>query len=195
MTIFDIIGEIAGQILVEAVFNIPIRIYKWVSGKQIAPINGYRTERKKFIKFDVARKAFLVWENNIESLKKKVKYGLEAMNENVDVTAFEFLTIGQRTIIKPSASLSFYSFHFLVRWLAKDDTKTIGIVETARTAYTTYNDPNSENLIGQTAKGDKFFISLGDEHSRKQFLRINRDIKTIADYDVTTVKAGLSHYG
>lgn len=135
----------------------------------------------------------MTWETEIEHLKYKLLDGLETMNEKLHVTDFEFTTIDNRTVIQPPTSISFYSFHFLVQWLAEHKVKTLGIVETVRTAYTTYNDPYSENLIGQTDKGKKFFISLMEGYSKTQFLRINRDILTNEDYDVVTIKSELAH--
>jgi hypothetical protein len=193
MIIFEAIGEFFGQIFIESVFySIPVKIYEWVTGKD-SGLNGYRTEQKKFINFSVAKKFLLTQGTDIEHLKCKVKDGLETMNEELMVMNFQFKTIDQRTIIQPPTSISFYSFHFLVQWLTENKINTIGVVETAQTSYTTYNDPNSENLIGQTSKGKRFFISLMEDYSKRQFLRINRDIKTIDDYDVLALKSGLAH--
>jgi len=193
MAIFEFLAEVVGQIVVEAVFNIPVMIYEWLTGKRTNLINGYRTEQKKFIKFSAAKKFLMTWETDIEHLKYKVTDGLETMNEKLDVTDFQFKTIDQKTIIQPPTSISFYSFHFLVQCLTEDKIKTVGIVETARTAYTTYNDPDSENLIGQTDRGKRFFISLMEDYSKTQFLRMNKDIKTNDDYDVLTIKSELAH--
>ena len=193
MIIFEAIGEFLAQIFIESVFySIPVDIYEWVTGKKTG-LNGYRTEQKKFIKFSVAKKFLLTWEADIEHLKFKMTDGLETMNEKLRITDFHFKTFDQRTIIQPPTSISFYSFHFLVQWLTEEKIKTIGIVETARTAYTTYNDKDSENLIGQTDKGKKFFISLMEDYSKTQFLRVNRDIKTNDEYDVLTIKSELAH--
>jgi len=115
------------------------------------------------------------------------------MNENLDLNDFHFATTNQKTIIQPPTSISFYSFHFLIQWLTLNKIPTVGIVETGRTVYTAYNDSDSENLIGQANKGKKFFISLMEDHSSRQFLRINREIKTIDEYDVFTLKSSLAH--
>lgn len=130
----------------------------------------------------------MTWETDIEHLKYRIADGLETMNEKITVTDFRFKTTDERTIIQPPMSISFYSFHFLIRWLAEYKVKTVGIVESARTTYVTYNDPDSENLIGQTEKGQKFFISLMEDYSKRQFLRINRNIKTIQEFDILTIK-------
>jgi hypothetical protein len=193
MVIFEFIAEVVGQIVVEAVFNIPVLIYEGVTGKKTRLINGYRTEQKKFVKFSVAKKFLLTWETDIEHLKSKMTDGLATMNEKLDVTNFQFIAIDQRTIIQPPTSISFYSFHFLVQSLTEEKIQTLGIVETVRTAYTTYNDPDSENLIGQTNRGKKFFISLMEDYSKTQFLRINRNIRTNKDYDILTIKSELAH--
>ena len=192
MIVFEAIGEFFGQIFIESVFySIPVKIYEWVTGKK-TKLNGYRTEQKKFIKFSVAKKFLLTRETDIEHLKYKMSDGLETMNEKIKVTDFQFKIMVQRTIIQPPTSISFYSFHFLVQWLTEEKINTIGIVETRRTAYTTYNDPGSENLIGQTDKGSKFFISLMEDYSTTQFLRVNSDIKTNDDYDVFKIKSELA---
>jgi hypothetical protein len=193
MVIFEFIAEVVGQIVVEAVFNIPVLIYEGVTGKKTRLINGYRTEQKKFVKFSVAKKFLLTWETDIEHLKSKMTDGLATMNEKLNVTNFQFIAIDQRTIIQPPTSISFYSFHFLVQSLTEEKIQTLGIVETVRTAYTTYNDPDSENLIGQTNRGKKFFISLMEDYSKTQFLRINRNIRTNKDYDILTIKSELAH--
>jgi hypothetical protein len=193
MAAFEFIGEVFGELILEGVFvRIPVRIYEWITGKETG-IDGYRTEYKKFIKFSVARKFLLTRETDIEHLKSKLTDGLEAINEKLDISDFQFITTDQKTIVQPPTSVSFYSFHFLVQWLTEYKIETVGMVETARTVYTIYNDPDSENLIGQTDKGKKFFISLTEDYSKRQFLRINRDIKTIDDYDVLAIKSGLAH--
>ena len=185
---FEIIGEIFAEIILEGVFvRIPVRIYEWITGKDTG-IYGYRTEYKKFIKFTGAKKFLLAWEKDVEHLKDKLADGLETMNEKLTANDFEFTMLDDRIIIQPPPSISFYSFHFLVQWLAEYKITTVGIVETLRTSYTTYNDPNSENLIGQTDKGKKFFISLMENFSRRQFLRINRNIETLEEFDVEKVK-------
>ena len=185
--------EFFGGIILEVVFvRIPVKLYEWITGKEIA-INGYRTEYKKFIRFSGAQKLLLTWETDIEHLKDKLTDGLETINEKLNITDFRFTTFEQKTIVQPPSSISFYSFHFLVQWLTEYKINTVGMVETARTVYTTYNDPNSEHLIGQTDKGKKFFISLTENYSNRQFLRINRDLITIDDYGVLAIKSGLAH--
>jgi hypothetical protein len=192
MAVFEVIGQIFAEIILEGVFvRIPIKIYEWITGREIK-LDGYRTEYKKFIKFSVARKFLLTWEKDIEHLKDKLTDGLEAMNEKLTINDFTFTILDDKTIIQPPASISFYSFHFLVQFLPEYKITTLGIVETIRTIYTTYNDPNSEHLIGQTATGKKFFISLTDDYSKRQFLRINRNIETIEDFDVAKIKRDIA---
>jgi|GEM_PF-6461373 len=188
MPIFEAIGEFFGQIFVESfLVSGPVKIYEWLTGKETG-IDGYRTEQKKFIKFSLAKKFLLTWEMDMTHLRDKLTDGLETMNEELKTNEFQFTTLRDKTIIQPSSSISFYSFHFLVRWLTEHKIKTVGVVERARTIYTTYNDPNSEKLVGQTNKGKKFFISLMEDYSKRQFLRINRDIVTIEEFDVTKIK-------
>jgi hypothetical protein len=188
MFIFEFIGEIVGQVIVETfIYRFPVEIYEWITGKE-ARINGYRTEQRKFIKFSVAKKFLVTWETDLDHLKFKLTEGLELMNEKLKSYDFQFVVLGDKTIIQPPASISFYSFHFLIQSLAEHKIRTVGVVETLRTIYTTYNDPNSVNLIGQTDKGKKFFITLMEDYSKRQFLRINRDIVTSEDFDVSKIK-------
>lgn len=191
MLIFEIIGEIFGHIFLDAIIRIPVKIYEWFTGKETGLFSGYKTEKKKFIKFNTAKKFILAWES-IEQIKSKIAVGLDAIDEQFHIVNFEFKIIDQMTIVQPPASISFYSYHFLVQWLAENNGKSIGIVETTRTAYTTYYDPDSENLIGQTDKGEKFFISLTEDYSKAQFLRVNSTIKTNEEYDVARIKRDLA---
>jgi hypothetical protein len=141
----------------------------------------------------VANKILLTWENDIAHLTDKLEEGLETMNEKLRTIDFQFTALGDKTVIQPPTSVSFYSFHFLVQWFAENKIKTVGVVETVRTIYTTYNDPYSEHLIGQTDKGRKFFISLMEDYAKRQFLRINRDIETSEEFDVARMKSELAH--
>jgi hypothetical protein len=193
MAIFEVIGEVIAQIFIESVFfSGPVKIYERLTGKSTRH-NGYRTEQKKFIKFSVAKKFLLTWETDIDHLRSKLTEGLELMNEKLKSHNFQFVALGDKIIIQPPTSISFYSFHFLVQSFAEYKIRTIGVVETLRTTYTAYNDPNSENLIGQTDKGKKFFISLMEDYSKRQFLRVSRDIVTSEEFDVSKVKSELAH--
>lgn len=193
MAVFEAIGEFFVTTIFEGLFyGIPVRIYEWITGKDTG-VHGYRTEQKKFIKFSAAKKFLLNWEKDLDHLKHELTEGLELMNEKLKAQDFKFVTLGDKTIIQPPTSISFYSFHFLVQYLAEHKVKTLGVVETARTIYTTYNDPNSENLIGQTDKGKKFFITLMEDYSKRQFLRVNRDIVTSEEFDVSKIKSELAH--
>jgi hypothetical protein len=129
----------------------------------------------------------------MDHLRCKLTEGLELMNEKLKSHNFQFVALGDKTIIQPPTSISFYSFHFLVQSFDEYKIRTIGVVETLRTTYTVYNDPNSENLIGQTDKGKKFFISLMEDYSKRQFLRVSRDIVTSEEFDVSKVKSELAH--
>jgi hypothetical protein len=193
MAVLEAIGEFFATLIFEGVLHsIPVKIYEWITGKD-SGVNGYRTEQKKFIKFSVAKKFLLTQDTDIENLKYKIADGLETLNEKLRITDFQFKTLTHRAIVQPPASISFYSFHFLVQWLTEHKINTVGVVETPRTVYTTYNDPNSENLIGQTDKGKKFFISLMEDYSKRQFLRINRDIVTSDEFDVTRIKSEIGY--
>jgi len=192
MTIFEVIGEIAGRIFIETIFySGPVKIYEWLTGKE-AVVNGYTTRQKKFIKFSAAKKLLITWTTDTVHLTETLGEGLETINEKLRAKDFQFTTLDDKVIIQPPASISFYSFHFLAQWLAEYKIKALGVVETARTVYTVYNDPNSENLIGQTDEGKKFFISLMEDYSKRQFLRINRDIETIDAFDVARIKSEIA---
>lgn len=191
MAILEVIGELVVQIFFESIlYSITVKIYEWVTGKNTG-ILGYRTEVKKFIKFEVSKKYYLSWETDMANLKDKLKEGLEKSDAKQDVDEFQFTRVGERTVIQPPMSISFYSFHFLVQWLTDRKIKTVGIVETSRTAYTTYSDPNSEYLIGETSKGKRFFITLMEDYSKRQFLRLNKGIETIEEFGVERIREEL----
>ena len=192
MAILEAIGEVTIRILIEV---IPAKIVRWVTGKDTGFISGYRTEQKKPINFTLAKKFLLTWEDDIAHLKSNIAEGLETMNEQLDVDTFQFKPIDKRIVVEPPTLISFYAFHFLLQWLAGNKIKTIGVVESAGTTYTTYDDPDSENVIGETDRGDKFFITLMEDYSDIQFLRINRDIETIKGYDVLSIKNSLVRSG
>lgn len=115
MVIFGIIGELAVRIFAEVlIFSLPVRIYEWITGKDTG-IHGYRTEYKKFIKFNMASKCLLAWEADAEDVKYKLTEGLEALGQKLDVADFRFVTIDQRTVVYPRAPISFYSFLIFVK--------------------------------------------------------------------------------
>jgi hypothetical protein len=152
MSIFETIGEwIMESFFHGLLFDGVSGIYNRLTGKKRV-IHAYRTEQKKFIKFSVANKFLLTKEKDLNHLKEKLTDGLDALNEKLVANNFQFIAVGDETIVQPPASISFYSFHFLVQWLTEYKIKTLGVVETARTVYTTYNDPNSENLIDKRTR-------------------------------------------
>lgn len=55
MVIFEIIGEIVTQLFLESIVYIPGKIRRWITGRD-ARLNGFSTERKRFINFAVADK-------------------------------------------------------------------------------------------------------------------------------------------
>jgi hypothetical protein len=163
MAVFEAIGELFVTIIFEGLFySVPVRIYEWVTGKDTG-LQDYRTELKKFIKFSVAKKCLLTWETDLDHLKHELTEGLELMNEKLMTQDFKFVTLGDKTIIQPPTSISFYSFHFLVQSLAEHKVKTLGVVETARTIYTTYNDPKfrKSNRTNRQTKEVLHFINGG----------------------------------
>ncbi len=70
----------------------------------------------------------------------------------------------------------FELFHFIVKDFEEHNIKTVGVVETKRTAYTVYQNLYSELFIGQTDKSVPFFIDLSDYYKRRQFLRMNNNM-------------------
>src|SRR5262245_14199893 len=119
MIIFDFLGGVLGEIVagafLEGLFKLPVKIYEWITGKKTRRYS-YRTEYKKFIKFSVATKFLLAWETDIENLKEKLVKALDATNENISITDFQFTPLSKKTVVQPPASISFSAFHFLVRW-------------------------------------------------------------------------------
>ncbi len=173
-------------------FAVVTTAYELISGN--SALDGkYKTTRKKFLNFREAKKMILTWETNQQRLLDKVEEGLALMNETLTTKEFSLMEIHNKTMIQPPISISFHSFHFLVQFLNSEKTKSIGIVETTRTTYTVYNDPESENLIGQTDKGLKFYISLMEDHERLQFLRISEGIVALDEFDVRKVKNELKN--
>ena len=190
MALFDVIGEVVGRIFLEA---IPAKIAQGVGGNYSRRVADYRTDEKKYIQFDLAHKLLLTWGNDTGLLKSKLADGLKALNEDLDITAFQFTIMDEKTVVQPPKSVTFFTFHFLVRWLARRNIKTIGFVEAELTTYTTYSDPKSDALIGETDKPEKFFISLREDYSKTQFLRINSSIKTVEEYNVAAIERALAY--
>lgn len=182
---FEVIGEIVAEGFFHLIIRIPIFLFECVTGK--STINGYRTEYKRYIKFEVARKHILVWDVPPNELSVKLKNALEATKEQHDLNEFHLSIAKDVTIVHPPNSISFYSFHFLVKLLGQHYLKAVGVAETTRTVYTTYNDPKSANLIGKTEDGKRFFISLKENYSKKQFLRIDRNIETLDHFDIQNI--------
>jgi hypothetical protein len=195
MPIFDSIGDLIGQTFLENIFTRgPVAIYEALTGKKRTTYT-YKTERKQFIGFTSATKFILTWEKDIDHLKEKLNDGFDAENVRLSANNFQFIPLGNKTIIRPPESISFYMFHFLLQWFSAYKIQSVGIVETARASYTAYNDPNSEYIIGQTDSGQKFFISLTDDYSKRQFLRINKSIQTFDDFDIARLQSEIKHHG
>ncbi|MBL0740743.1 hypothetical protein [Chryseolinea lacunae] len=185
---FEIIAETAAEVVVEVLFRIPVILYRWITGKDGERINDYKTDRKRFIQFEGMKKRILVEERDIALVKSKISETLGELAESLVIDDFQFQTTDQGTIIHAPRSISFFTFHFLIQALGRRDIVAIGLVESTRFAYSAYNDPNSVNVIGQTYMGNRFFISLVEDYSKKQFLRVNNRIKTNPAYKVRALK-------
>jgi hypothetical protein len=191
MAILEAMGELIIEIFFESVIlEIPAKIYRRVTGRNTES-SDYNTEARKFIRFSAAKKFYLVWETDIENLEEKLGAGLNACRGKIKASDFQFTVVDKKTFVQPPPSISFHTFHFLVQWLEQYRYTTVAIVETPWTAYTAYCDPNSENLIGQTSRDKKFFISLTEKYSKRQFLRLNRSIKTIDGFNVEQMREEL----
>ena len=187
MAFFEVIGEfVASVILRGMVYRMPVRIYQWITGN--ADIVRYRTEYKKFVKFSAAKKYVIVWQTDTEYLRNLLTELPGRSNDKIRVADFHFTGVRHMTIMQPPSSISFYLFHYLIQRLSDHKIKTVGLVETTHTAYTTYSDPDSENLIGETDAGKRFYISLLDDYSKRQFLRVNRDIITNPEFEMLKIK-------
>ncbi len=189
MPVFEAIGEFIKEIFFEGIITTgPVAIYNAFRGKK-TNVNTYKTEKKKFLDFRSASKVMITWEKDINHLKDKLNSGFDAENVRLSANSFQFKAFGNKTMVQPPVSMSFHMFHFLLQWLSEHKIQSVGIVETKRTSYTAYNDPNSENIIGQTDKGQKFFISLTEDYSKRQFLRINRNIQTSDEFDIAQIRS------
>jgi hypothetical protein len=161
-----------------------------VTGKNLS--NEYRTRRRRFITFSKTDKFMVTTGTDVGMVKIKINESLETLDEKMKFDEFKFICAADHTIIIPPKNISFYNFNYLIQSMTDDPVKTVGLVEGKRLSYTVYNDRKTINLIGCTNKGEKFFISLFDNFTKKQFLRINDDIETIPEYDVFAIKRTIS---
>lgn len=151
--------------------------------------NEYKTRKKKYLTFSKTNKYLITTGTDEGMVNIKISEALETTKEKLKINDFKFITTpASQTITIPPTNISFYDFNYLVQLMTDGRVKTVGLVENNRLAYTVYNDPNTENLIGQTHNGEKFFVSLVDNFDKRQFLRINNEIETIEENTVSKIK-------
>jgi hypothetical protein len=153
--------------------------------------NEYEIQKKLYFDFSSCNKLLLTKETDELKVKNEINEALSTINEKISSINFVFTKIGNELIIQPNKDIPFYEFHFLVQSLAGVKIETVGLVESKNITYSVYEDTNSINLIGQTDKGDKFFITLLEGYENKQFILLNRSIDINDEYDVEKLKARL----
>ncbi|MBL0745893.1 hypothetical protein [Chryseolinea lacunae] len=87
---FEFIAEIAAEMVVEVIFRIPIVLYRWITGKDGERINGYKTDRKRFIQFGIMKKRILVEERDFALVKSKISEALGELSESLPIDDFQF---------------------------------------------------------------------------------------------------------
>jgi hypothetical protein len=152
---------------------------------------GYKIQKKVHFNFANCHKLLLVKGANESKVKNEIKEALSTIAEKSKSIDFTFTRLKSELVIKSTNNIPFYEFHFLVQWLTEAKMETIGLIESEEITYSVYSDPNSINLIGQTDKGSKFFITLLEGYEDKQFVSINKDIEINSDYCVEEIKKRL----
>ena len=107
-----------------------------------------------------------------DKLKEIIDVLILLDDESLKIEEFKFFPSGKYTITIPPGRISFHDFHKLIQYLT-DEVDTVGLVEGNELVYTGYTDPKTGMVIGQTDRGEKFFISILDDTDKKLFLRIN----------------------
>lgn len=193
MLIFDFVGEMIGE-MVGGVFFDGIkgafsRLFRGKKASKYHSNHPYYSLRKQSIKFITAQKRILLWETNIGHIHEVLKQKAVNNSDRKTFTELKLRSLHDKTIIVPPSHISSETFHQVIQILYRAGINAVGLVETTRAAYTTYGDPNSDCLIGQTNKGDSFFILPSESFFDKQYLRISKHIPAIEGYDVATIKA------
>jgi hypothetical protein len=148
-----------------------------------------KTIRKRFLTFAKASKFLLINDTDEPFLRKKITEGLETTDEQITADAFRFIIVEQKTIVIPPSGISFNGFNYLVQWMSEFKLHVVGIVETKRIAYTVYKSNDEEmDLIGETDKGEKFFISLEEDFTKRQFLRVSKNIETVEENYISKIR-------
>ncbi len=178
-TILESIVGILGIAAILAIEYYTTKIFDGTYGSVVdkKPLkHKYRTEYKKYIGFAAARKFYHLQGAGLEYFQHRLARSLEQFSAGEVEADFQFNVLDDFTVMLPPQTISFELFHFIVKDFEEHNIKTIGVVETSRTAYTVYQNLYSELLIGQTNKGVPFFIDLSDYHKRRQFLRVNNNM-------------------
>lgn len=177
--------------LKEAFFiNFFLDLFGPITGNDIN--NDYKTKRKRYLTFSKYSKFLLTTGTDTEMVKSKLLEGVDSTNLNCKFDDFRFLETSSQTITIPPSDISFHDFNYLVQLLTDGRVTTVGLIESKRTSFTVYDDPETTNLIGQTDQGEKFFISLVDNFDKSQFLRISDDIQIQEEYNLSRIKSELS---
>ncbi|WP_143165137.1 hypothetical protein [Chryseolinea serpens] len=151
----------------------------------------YGLGRKRYVNFGKSKKIGLIWETDGDKIKESIVEALASIHEKPDACDFQITTGPTLSVIKPPDSISFYTFHYVIQWLSEANLKSAGLVVSPRMAYSFYNDPDSENLIGRTDRGAGFYISLLEDYGARPFLRMSKYIVTPDVFNVESLKAYL----
>jgi hypothetical protein len=211
-TVFEILFTLVGIALAAAIIRYPkatfidiplgllkrllffdffVGVFEIFNGREGGD-NKYKIQKKIFFDFANCHKLLFVKEKDESKVKNEMKEALSTLAEKYKSIDFTFTRIKNELVIEPTIDIQFYEFHFLVQWLTEAKMETIGFVESEEITYSVYSDPNSINLIGQTDKGSKFFITLLEGYQDKQFISINKDIEINNEYDVDKIKVRLA---
>ena len=151
----------------------------------------YGLGRKRYVNFGKSKKIGLIWETDGDKIKESIVEALASIQEKPDTCDFQITTGTTLSVIKPPDSISFYTFHYVIQWLSEANLKSAGLVVSSRMAYSFYNDPDSENLIGRTDSGAGFYISLLEDYGARPFLRMSKYIVTSDAFNVESLKTYL----
>jgi len=195
MIIFVLIAGFFQGIL-EGLLNLGISsgfswLYESITRREAPFRDGYRTEYKKYIGFKAARKFCYLGGTKLAYFNYRLPKTLELFGGKETVADFQFKVCDKFTVMLPPQTIPFELFHFIVLDFADHRIETVGVVRTLRTAYTVYRDWDSEGLMGQTGKGTPFFITLTDNYSKRQFLRVNRNLKTNPEFSPAAINSRL----
>jgi hypothetical protein len=152
------------------------------------PVGDYKTKKKEYIPFGRATKFIITTGTDEGMIKTKVGEGIEALDNTLKIESFQFIPNSDQTITIPPRTISFHDFHYLVQLLTEGRMNSVGLVESKGLSYSVYNDPGTTNLIGETNHGEKFFISLMDDFSKKRFLRVSDEIETLKEYSLVEIR-------